>query len=280
MSTIRPSTSTLCSVGSTATVRMMSAATSSSRPVRIDRPSVFLKAGHDVAARAAAWSGPRIVTSARNAAAKAISEQRSDDHRDPGEFEPARDRRWRSPASARRSTCVAQWHEPCRAFRRPPEPRPRPFAHDRGRRRAMSIKEMIREHPHVGARLQRSAGRGGQARDVLRGDLQFVRRRLQRRRRWTCAAASACAWTARTSARRPTVSATRRTDGNRQLIRTMLATCIEACETCRAECEQHDTRPLPALRADVPGMRGRLPQGARTLNDEVHAERLNRSAGG
>ena len=35
--------------------------------------------------------------------------------------------------------------------------------------------------------------------------------------------------------------ATRRTDHNRQLIRSMLATCIEACDICRAECERHDT---------------------------------------
>ena len=34
--------------------------------------------------------------------------------------------------------------------------------------------------------------------------------------------------------------ATRRTDHNRQLIRSMLATCIEACEICEAECAKHD----------------------------------------
>ena len=34
--------------------------------------------------------------------------------------------------------------------------------------------------------------------------------------------------------------ASRRTDENRQLIRTMLAACIEACETCAGECERHD----------------------------------------
>ncbi len=34
--------------------------------------------------------------------------------------------------------------------------------------------------------------------------------------------------------------ASRRTDHNRQLIRTMLAACIEACEICEAECATHD----------------------------------------
>ena len=34
--------------------------------------------------------------------------------------------------------------------------------------------------------------------------------------------------------------ATRRTGSNRQLIRTQLATCIEACEICEAECARHE----------------------------------------
>src|SRR6478609_7697151 len=34
--------------------------------------------------------------------------------------------------------------------------------------------------------------------------------------------------------------ATRRTGGNRELIRTMLAACIRACELCEAECARHD----------------------------------------
>jgi hypothetical protein len=34
--------------------------------------------------------------------------------------------------------------------------------------------------------------------------------------------------------------AMRRTGHDRQLIRTMLAACIEACERCGAECAQHD----------------------------------------
>jgi len=34
--------------------------------------------------------------------------------------------------------------------------------------------------------------------------------------------------------------AMRRTGHDRQLIRTMLATCIEACERCGAECGRHD----------------------------------------
>ena len=34
--------------------------------------------------------------------------------------------------------------------------------------------------------------------------------------------------------------ASRRTGANRQLIRSLLATCISACEICEAECARHD----------------------------------------
>ena len=44
--------------------------------------------------------------------------------------------------------------------------------------------------------------------------------------------ADVCAATARV--------AMRRSGENRELIRTMLATCIRACETCAQECERHD----------------------------------------
>jgi hypothetical protein len=66
--------------------------------------------------------------------------------------------------------------------------------------------------------------------------------------------------------------ASRRTDENRQLIRTMLAACIEACETCAEECEKHDTdhcrRCAKMCRECAEDCRRALTD----LNDEVHAE--------
>ncbi len=65
--------------------------------------------------------------------------------------------------------------------------------------------------------------------------------------------------------------ASRRTDHNRQLIRTMLAVCIEACETCAEECERHDhahcRRCAQMCRECARDCRAALEK----LNDEVHA---------
>jgi hypothetical protein len=66
--------------------------------------------------------------------------------------------------------------------------------------------------------------------------------------------------------------ATRRTGSNRQLIRTMLATCINACEICEAECARHDNphcrRCAQMCRECAEDCRRAL----ESLNDEVHAE--------
>ena len=65
--------------------------------------------------------------------------------------------------------------------------------------------------------------------------------------------------------------ATRRTDHNRQLIRTMLATCVHACEICEAECARHDNphchRCAQMCRECAEDCRRAL----ETVNDEVHA---------
>ena len=66
--------------------------------------------------------------------------------------------------------------------------------------------------------------------------------------------------------------ATRRTGSNRQLIRTMLAACIHACELCEAEASRHDNdhcrRSARMCRECADDCRAAL----QTLNDEVHAE--------
>jgi hypothetical protein len=66
--------------------------------------------------------------------------------------------------------------------------------------------------------------------------------------------------------------ATRRTGSDRQLIRTMLAACIEACTICEAECAKHDNdhcrRCAQMCRECADDCRAAL----KTLNDEVHSE--------
>lgn len=64
----------------------------------------------------------------------------------------------------------------------------------------------------------------------------------------------------------------RRTGGDRNLIRSLLAVCIEACENCATECEQHDNahcrRCAQMCRECAEACRVAL-EG---LNREVHAE--------
>ena len=65
--------------------------------------------------------------------------------------------------------------------------------------------------------------------------------------------------------------ATRRTGGNRELIRSMLATCIKACELCEAECAKHEhahcKRGAQMCRECADDCRRAL----ETLNEEAHA---------
>jgi hypothetical protein len=66
--------------------------------------------------------------------------------------------------------------------------------------------------------------------------------------------------------------ASRRTGSDRQLIRVMLATCIEACTICEQECAQHDNdhcrRCAQMCRECAEDCRAAL----KTLNEEVHAD--------
>ena len=136
----------------------------------------------------------------------------------------------------------------------------------------MSIKEMIKEHPSVGSDYNESLGEAvkhamycaaicNSCADACSAEELDMRRCI----RLCMDCADVCTATYRV--------ASRRTDENRQLIRTMLATCIEACETCRAECEQHDNdhcrRCAQMCRECADDCRRAL----ETLNDEVHAER-------
>jgi hypothetical protein len=67
--------------------------------------------------------------------------------------------------------------------------------------------------------------------------------------------------------------ASRRTGENRNLIRSMLAICIEACERCEAECARHDhahcRRCAQMCRECARDCRTALKE----LNEEVHAGR-------
>jgi hypothetical protein len=103
----------------------------------------------------------------------------------------------------------------------------------------MSIEKMISEHPDVGPAYNESLGLAvrhamycaaicNACADACSAEDMDMRRCI----RLCLDCADVC-----TAAYR---IATRRTDHNRQLIRTMLATCIEACEICEAECAKHD----------------------------------------
>lgn len=102
----------------------------------------------------------------------------------------------------------------------------------------MSIEAMISEHPQVGSDYNESPGLAvrramlcsaicNSCADACMAEpmdmSQCVRMCLD--------CSDVCAATSRL--------ATRRTGHNRQLIRTMLAVCIEACETCGLECNRH-----------------------------------------
>ena len=134
----------------------------------------------------------------------------------------------------------------------------------------MSIKEMISEHPAVGANYNESLAEAvkhamycaaicNACADACNGEEMSMKRCIR-----LCSDCSdVCTATYRV--------ASRRTDENRQLIRTMLATCIEACETCAEECEKHDNahcrRCAKMCRECAEDCRRALEQ----LNDEVHA---------
>lgn len=134
----------------------------------------------------------------------------------------------------------------------------------------MSIEKMISEHPDVGADYNGTlalavkhamycAAICNSCADACSAEPMDMRRCI----RLCMDCADVCTATYRV--------ASRRTDHNRQVIRTMLAACIEACEVCEAECARHDMahcrRCAQMCRECAEDCREALV----TLNEEVHA---------
>jgi len=135
----------------------------------------------------------------------------------------------------------------------------------------MSIKEMIREHPDVRGNPNETLDEAvkhamycaaicNSCADACSAEEMDMRRCIR-----LCSDCSdVCTMAYRV--------ATRRTDENRQLIRSVLAVCIEACQTCATECEQHDTdhcrRCAKMCRETAEDCRKALAD----LNDEVHRD--------
>lgn len=135
----------------------------------------------------------------------------------------------------------------------------------------MSIEKMISEHPQVGGDYNEALGLAvkhamdcaaicNSCADACSAEEMDMRRCI----RLCLDCADVCTATYRT--------ATRRTDENRQLIRSMLAVCIEACEICAEECEKHEhahcRRCAQMCRECAEDCRTALAR----LNDEVHAD--------
>ena len=66
--------------------------------------------------------------------------------------------------------------------------------------------------------------------------------------------------------------AMRRTGGDRNLIRTLLATCIEACRNCADECANHDNPHCRRCATMCVECAQACLAALETLNREVHAE--------
>lgn len=135
----------------------------------------------------------------------------------------------------------------------------------------MSIEKMISEHPDVRGAYNVSLGLAvkdamdcaaicNSCADACSAEAMDLRRCI----RLCMDCADVCTATYRL--------ASRRTDENRQLIRTMLAACIEACETCAEECERHEhahcRRCAVMCRECARDCRIALT----ALNEEVHAD--------
>lgn len=134
----------------------------------------------------------------------------------------------------------------------------------------MSIEKMIAEHPQVGSDYNAALGLAvkhamfcapicNSCADACSAEDMDMRRCI----RLCMDCADVCTATYRV--------ASRRTDENRQLIRSMLAVCIEACEICADECEKHDNahcrRCATMCRECARDCRTALEE----LNAEVHA---------
>ena len=133
----------------------------------------------------------------------------------------------------------------------------------------MSIIKMISEHPDVGSDFNETLAEAvkhamycaaicNSCADACSAEEMEMRRCI----RLCMDCADVCTATYRV--------ASRRTDHNRQLIRTMLAACIEACETCQAECEKHDNPHCRRCATMCSECARDCRAALETLNREVH----------
>ena len=135
----------------------------------------------------------------------------------------------------------------------------------------MSIEKMIQEHPDVGDDFNPAlalavrhamycAAICNACADACSAEEMDMRRCI----RLCMDCADVCTATYRI--------ATRRTDHNRQLIRTMLAACIEACELCEAECAKHDNAHCRRCAQMCRECARDCREALIALNEEVHEE--------
>ncbi len=135
----------------------------------------------------------------------------------------------------------------------------------------MSIKEMIREHPDVRGNPNETleeavkhsmycAAICNSCADACSAEEMDMARCIR-----LCSDCSdVCTMTYRV--------ATRRTDENRQLIRSVLAVCIEACEICADECAKHDNAHCRRCERMCRETAEDCRKALADLNDEVHAD--------
>jgi hypothetical protein len=135
----------------------------------------------------------------------------------------------------------------------------------------MSIKEMISEHPQVGGDYNESLAEAvkhamycaaicNSCADACSAEEMDMRRCI----RLCLDCSDVCEMTYRV--------ATRRTDENRQLIRSVLAVCIEACETCADECAHHDNAHCRRCERMCRECAEDCRRALTVVNDEVHAD--------
>ncbi len=135
----------------------------------------------------------------------------------------------------------------------------------------MSIEAMISEHPEVGADYNESLGLAvrramlcsaicNSCADACLAEPMDMNQCI----RLNLDCADVCAATSRI--------ATRRTGFDRQLIRSMLAVCIEACERCGAECRRHDNAHCRRCATMCGECADDCRAALEVLNAEVHAE--------
>ncbi len=133
----------------------------------------------------------------------------------------------------------------------------------------MSIEKMIQEHPDVGSDYNPALGLAvkhamycaaicNACADACSAEDMDMRRCF--RLRMDCS--DVCTATYRI--------ATRRTDHTRELIRSLLASCIKACELCEAECAKHDNPHCRRCATMCRECAHDCRRALETLNEEAH----------